>query len=137
MADIANEDLTVNFSSTAGPGDLVYSADQGIDAVKIVPVKATKAKANNKLLCLASITLTFAVATPCPFTSATYNFVSGSGSISATAQKTKADSQAVLMKDDTGACAGSWTRKASPFTAMPCACNIKIADAGQDKVGGG
>lgn len=130
MAYIANEDLTVNFSLQVNPGGLSYDGDQGIDAVKIVPVKATKAKANSKLLCINNITLTFTGgANKCPFTHASESLVSGAGSIVAGATKVKADSQAVLLEGDTGTCVGAWSHG-------PCGCNLNINAAGQAKVSG-
>jgi hypothetical protein len=135
LKEIANEDLKVGFTNSAGPPDLVYSADPGIDPIKVVPMKATKAKANGKLVCVAGIVITWSLPLPCPFSSATYNFVSGAAMVDATAEKVKADGMAVLRKDDSAqnGCIGSWTLKASPFTAMPCACSVKITDAGQTK----
>ena len=139
---IANEDLKVSFTNVPivtppSPPDLVYQGDQGIDAVKIVPIKSTKCKANNKFICITDIIMTFAVGlTQCPFTSATYNFVSGGGFIMATAIKCRADNQYVLLQDDTGNCVGGWTLKVSPWTSAPCSCTVKIADAGQTKVKG-
>jgi len=131
--EVANEDLKVNFTKTAPP-DAVYAGDQPIDAVKIVAIKATKTKANNKFVCANMITLTFTAGTPCPHTSATYNFIAGAGSIPSTAIKTKVDNLTVLRKDDSGSCAGSWSLKVSPFTVLPCSCTLKISDAGQTKV---
>lgn len=134
MPEICNEDLQVNFSQVIVPPDAVYGGDQGIDTVKIVPTKATKSQANSKLICTTAIVCTFATATPCPFSSATYNFISGAANISATATKVACDSSAVLLNGDTGSCAGQWTLKASPFTPLACSCNLSISNAGQTKV---
>jgi hypothetical protein len=136
LKEVANEDLKVGFTNSAGPPDLVYSTDPGLDAVKVIAVKAPKVKAANKAICTTSITITWTVATPCPFSSALYNFVSGAAVIMPSATKTKAGGALVLRKDDqsTAGCIGSWTLKATPFTAMPCACSCKISDAGQTKV---
>lgn len=137
MAEIANEDMMLNFANTLGPSDIVYPADVGIDLVKIVPIKATKLKVGGKFACLTVVTLTFAgPPTQCPHTSGAHNFVSGGGSIAAAATKVKSISQVVLIQDDAGVCAGTWIMKANPFTVVPCACNVKIADAGQDKAKG-
>lgn len=135
--NIANEDLEVNFQNSAGPPDIVYSGDVGIDPIKVVPVKAGKAKANDKLICVQQITLTWAgPPTQCPHTSALYDFVSGVGSISAGATKCKADNLACLLENDSGNCAGTWKLKVVPFTVVPCACITKIATAGQSKAKG-
>ena len=132
--NIANEDLQVNFVNSAGPPDIVYSGDQGIDPVKIVPTKATKAKCNSKFICTTSIVLTWTAGTPCPHTSATHTFVSGAGSITAGSTKVKCDNNFVLLKEDSGTCAGTWAPPSGPN--IPCACTIKIADAGQTNVSG-
>jgi len=130
--EVANEDLKVNFTKTAPP-DAVYAGDQPIDAVKIVAIKATKTKANNKFVCANMITLTFTAGTPCPHTSVTHTFTSGAGSINATAIKTKVDNLLVLRKDDPGTCVGSWINTQSGLS-VPCSCTLKISDAGQTKV---
>ena len=134
LLDIANEGLKVNFAKVS-PAALSYSGDQSIDAVKIVPVKSTKSKAGATFICIEKITLTFVVARPCPHTLSAHTFVSGSGSITALAQKVKTETKLVLRKDDTGTCSGTWTRN-SDGTVVPCSCNLKIADAGQTKVKG-
>ena len=137
---VANEDLEVEFSLTAGPPDLLYSTDQGIDVTKIVPIKSTKVKANSKEVCTQSITLTFAVGgNECPFSSVLYNFVGGVGTITATATKTKAENKLVLREGDTGTCVGTspalgWTLIANPFTPVTCTCDLEISDAGQTKI---
>jgi hypothetical protein len=130
--NIANEDLKVNFLNTTGQ---VYSTDQGIDSVKIVPTKSTTCKACGKFVCTTGITLTFSVAMPCPHTFPGFTFVSGAGSITPLAIKCKADGAVVLLKDDPGTCMGSWTNNSTGAPA-PCACTLKIADAGQTKVNG-
>ena len=135
LDNAANEGLKVNFSNTL-PGGMTYAGDQPIDPTKIVPVKSAKSKAVAKFLCLEKITLTFAVGTaPCPFTKAGFTFVSGSGSILSTAIKVKAEGKAILRLNDTGLCSGTWTNNSSGAT-VPCACNLKISDAGQTKVKG-
>jgi hypothetical protein len=136
LKEIANEDLKISFTNSAGPPDLVYSSDPGLDPVKVVAVKAQKVKAGGKAVCTTSITITWSLPLPCPFSSALYNFVSGAAVIMPSATKTKAGGALVLRKDDqsTAGCIGSWTLKVTPFTPMPCACNCKISDAGQTKV---
>lgn len=136
LAEVANEDLKVNFTNSAGPPDLVYSTDPGIDPVKVVATKSTTCKAGGKWICTTGLTITWSLPMPCPFSSATYNFVSGTASLIPPPTKTKADGATVLRKDDQSiaGCIGSWTLKATPFTPMACACSVKIADAGQTKV---
>lgn len=136
--EIVNEDLLVKFTLTAGPPDKIYLGDQGIDPVKIVPVKSLKNEAVGKKICTQKIDLTFTAVNVCPFTSATYTFVGGIGLINATAIKVKAESKLVLRKGDIGTCVGAiptggWTLTASPFTALACACDIEISNAGQTK----
>jgi len=139
LSEIANEDLKVSFTMTAGPlADKVYAGDQGQDPVKIITTLSAHCKAASKKDATDKITLQFTAAQPCPFTSATYTFVAGNGMINATATKTRADALLVLRKDDAGTCKGTtplggWTLTALPHTAIPCACNVKIADAGQTK----
>jgi hypothetical protein len=137
LKNVANEDLKVAFSNTAGPPDLVYTGDPGIDPVKVVPTKSTKCKALNKSICTTGITITWTLATGgCPHTSATYDFVSGAASILPSAIKTKAENGLVLRVDDQSiaGCIGGWTLKASPFTPIACACTCNISNAGQTKV---
>ncbi|MCP4539025.1 MAG: hypothetical protein GY832_17965 [Chloroflexi bacterium] len=136
LENVANEDLEVSFSNTAGPPDIAYTVDQGIDAVKIIPTKSTHCEAVGSAVCTTAITLLFAVGgTECPHTSLTHTFIAGGGSIAATAAKVKADAQFVLREGDTGTCAGTWQPPgAPPPTPIACTCNLEIADAGQTKV---
>lgn len=131
---VANEDMAVAFNNSAGPPDLIYTSDPGIDAVKVVPIKSTTCKIANKYICTTSVTITWTLATSgCPYTSATYDFVSGSAVILASSLTTKADSQFVLRETDSSllGCIGGWTLKVSPFTPIACACSAEIASAGQ------
>jgi hypothetical protein len=135
LKNVANEDLTLHFGNTAGPPDLVYTGDPGIDAVKIVPVLSTHCKALNKKVGTQKITVTWLIATGgCAFTSATHTFVAGGALITPSATKTKADGQIVLREDDSAAagCVGSWTNNSSGAT-VPCSCSAKINAAGQAK----
>lgn len=136
LKEVANEDLKVVFKNSAGPPDLVYSTDPGIDPVKVVPTKSTTCKAGGKFICTTGITITWSLPLPCPFSSVLYNFVSGAAAIIPLATKVKADGGLVLRTDDPApnGCLGGWTLKASPFTPMPCSCSCSISDAGQTKV---
>jgi hypothetical protein len=138
LKEITNEDLKIQLMKVAGPPDLLYSTDPGIDLIKVVPTKSTTCKVGGKYICTTGITITWALPTPCPFSSATYNFVSGAASVLPSATKVKADGGLVLRKDDQSlaGCIGSWTLKVTPFTPMSCACTCKISDAGQTKVKG-
>ena len=108
LLEVANEDLQVNFVIAGLPPDeIYYTGDQPIDAVKIVPTISAKSKAENKYICTTGIVLTWAgPVNQCPHTSATYTFVSGKGSISPLATKTKTETQLVLRKEDSGTCTG-------------------------------
>jgi len=134
---IANEDMKVAFSNSAGPPDLVYSGDQGIDLVKIVPTLDQKVKANGKKVATTATTITFTAATPCPHTSATHVFVAGAAVIQTSAQKVKASLVPVHRQGDSSlvGCIGSWTNISSGAT-VPCSCGVEISEAGQDKVKG-
>lgn len=99
---VATEDMLVKFTNTVGPPDIVYTGDVGIDLVKVVPTLSTKCKINSKEIGTTGITITWTAGTPCPHTSATYNFVAGSGTVSPIATKTKAQAQLVLRAGDTG-----------------------------------
>lgn len=137
LDNVANEDMLVEFTNSAGPPDIVYTGAQGIDDTKIVPTISTKCKAAGSGICTTSVTMIFAVGgAECPHTSATYDFVSGAAVILPGATKTKAENQLVLREGDASAsgCIGGWTLKASPFTPLPCACACEISSAGQTKV---
>jgi hypothetical protein len=131
LKEVSNEDMQVAFSQTSGPPDSVYTGDKGIDLVEVVPTLSPKCKANAKKVATTGVTIVW-TALGCPFTSATHTFVSGGGSVSPTATKTKANGQLVLRKGDTGTCAGGWTNDSSG-AAVPCACDVEISDAGQTK----
>lgn len=132
---VCNEDMTVSFSNNAGPPDIVYTGDVGIDPVSVVPTKSTHCKALNKYVCTQSVTITWSAALPCPHTSATHTFVSGAATIAPSTTKVKADTQLVLRVGDasTVGCIGSWTNNSTGAT-VACSCGCEISDAGQDKV---
>ena len=44
LEEIANEDMKINFSNVAGPPDLVYVGDPGIDLVEIVPTLSASSR---------------------------------------------------------------------------------------------
>lgn len=133
---IANEDMQINFQNTAGPPGITYLGDQGIDAVKIVPNKSTKAKANNKFICTSQIVLTFTAAMPCPHSAAGYQLSTGAGTIIAGSIKNKSENLFCLLDNDTGNCTGLWRLLPAGPPVIPCSCIVKINNAGQTKVKG-
>ena len=141
LENIANEDMLLEFTNppTGIPPAIPPDAtpplvNPGIDTVKIVPTLAPFSKANGKKIGTTGVTITWTLATGgCPFTSATYVFVAGGGTVVPTAVFNKASAQLVLRKGDVGTCGGGWTLIAAPFTAVTCACKVEIVDAGQDK----
>lgn len=135
MAFLCNENMLVNFSPVSVPPGAVYSGDKPLDPVKIVGVKSTKVKLSSLFMIQTSITLTFAVATPCPFSSATYTFVSGVGSIVGACLKILSLTQKPILDSDIGTCAGGWTKN-SDGTPLVCSCNLSISSAGQIKAKG-
>lgn len=138
LENVCNESMTVAFTNSAGPPDLVYGGDPGIDAVIIVATAiSTKCKAGGEGICTTGITATFAVGgKECPHTSATYNFIAGAAVIAPGATKTKAENGLVLREGDASivGCIGTWQMIANPFTVIPCTCSCEIASAGQTKV---
>lgn len=137
---VCNEDATIAFSNTAGPGDITYIGDVGPASTGVTSVISTKVKANSKGVCTTSFVFTWVMVpvppdppAPCPHSSASATFVSGAGSVIATATKTKAGGSVVMRDCDTGTCVGSWTDNASG-NPVPCACNVSISSAGQTKV---
>lgn len=135
LENICNEDMLVNFSNNAGPPDLIYTGDQSIDLVKVVPTLSTKCKALGKKVATTSVVITWTLATGgCAYTSATHSFVSGAAAIPATALKVKAEGQFVLREGDDAApagCVGSWLDPIS--IPVPCQCDTSISNAGQTK----
>ena len=131
---VANEDCKINFAHTVVPPDAIYGGDIPYNRTGITYTLSTKVKCKSKSTLANSISFAWLTTTPCPFTSATYNFVSGAGSITATSTKVKCESNAPMRLDDSGNCTGSWTLKVFPFTSLACSCTCSISDAGQDRV---
>lgn len=144
LKDIATTGMTIHFDNSSGPPDLVPATPPGKDiAVSLAGVtytEATKCIAVGNGICTNQLAFAWLidpigpppVNIPCPFTSATHTFVSGGGSIAATATKVKAETQLVMRKEDVGLCAGTWTPPSGPNIA--CACTLEITNAGQTKV---
>jgi len=136
LEDVANEDLAVKLTNSAGPPDLVYTGDVGITDPACTATVSTKCKAAGKGVCTKDLIFVWAVGgQDCPHTSATYTFVSGAATILPGATKVKAEGQLVLRKTDTAVagCIGVWNLTAPPNTPIACACSIEISDAGQTK----
>jgi hypothetical protein len=94
-------------------------------------IESSKSKAGGHKLLLQTLTWTMSGCTL-----PAYTFVSGGGSIAATASKMKAENMPPCRKGDFGMCSGMFTLTASPFTPMPCSCRFEITDAGQVKAKG-
>lgn len=63
-----------------------------------------------------------------------YNFVSGSGLINASATKCSSTGPYVMRKDDNGNCTGSFDNPSPPYDTIPCSCVFNIDNPGQDKM---
>jgi len=137
---VANTDLEITMTKVTMPPRASFIGGKHKlttpPDVSLIATTSTKVKACGAYVCTTALTLTWIVAFPCPWTctSTRYTFVSGAGSITATATKTRADGLVVLRQNDTGTCIGSWNLGVSPFTPSPCACTAKITSAGQTKV---
>lgn len=94
-----------------------------------IEIKSNKNYANNKKILITTLAW---VANGCTFSPNI--FVSGAGSIIATATKIKCETQAPLRENDQGVCNGSFTPPAGG--SIPCSCIFKIQNAGQTKVKG-
>jgi len=131
---VANEDLKVKFTNSAGPPDLLYTGDKGIDLTEVVPTLSTHCKANSKKVATTLITVVW-TSLGCPFTSVTHTFIAGAALVQTSALKTKADGFIVLREGDSSllGCIGSWTPPSTPPLSIPCACSVEISDAGQTK----
>ena len=135
---VANEDLTMELDIQTNPSDLIYTGDIDIIDPAITSTISTKDKANAKGISTTSLVAVFSLATgaPCPHSSVLYDFVTGTGTILATATKTKAENNLVMRENDASVsgCIGTWKLKATPFTVAPCACDFTLNSAGQTKV---
>ena len=132
---ICNEDLKINFDNKAGPPDLVYTGNIGLGTYVVTFQTSAVEAPPGKQTCRTSVAYTFNVASyACPHTSATYNFVAGTGTINATSTRVRIVGRYPLRRQDAGTCAGSWTLKASPYTPVACSCTTEIAVSGQSMV---
>jgi hypothetical protein len=136
MIEVATEDLMVNFVNIEPDDDNIeYAGDQPLDSVKITAIIAASCRATSAIATTA-VTLKFTKANPCPHTLAGHVLVAGGGFITATALKARAEGAPPLRLNDMGTCAGGWSLVdvEPPAVTQPCACNLKISDAGQTKV---
>lgn len=134
---IANTDCTIKFTPSTVPPvppDAVYADDIPYNRTGVTYTLSTKVKCKSKFALLTSFSFAWLPTTPCPFTSASYTFVSGAGSIVATSTKTKCESKFPMRVDDAGTCVGVWKSNTIPPVDFPCSCSCKVSDAGQTKV---
>lgn len=120
--EITNEDysITITPSGAWTPGDPTY-----------IPTLTTKSLASNKKILTTILTWTISNCTLAGFS---HN--GGAGSISPTSTKVLCESNKPLRNQDSGNCAGTFTKTTAPFNVIPCACVYQITDAGQAKVKG-
>lgn len=133
LKNVCNEDMKLKFTNSAGPPDLVYGGDPGIDLVKVVPVLSAKCRAGGSRVASQSVTITW---TPpgCAFSSASSTFIAGAAVVQSSTSVSRVEGLPVLREGDASAvgCIGSWTSP-GPVT-VPCACTVEISDAGQQAV---
>jgi len=131
LENVANEDLTISFTSTGGPPDLVYGGDQSLGSAVTATASTTCDAPSGKDIQTKSVVILWTPEGGCAFTSATHTFVSGGGTVLASATKTKADGEFVLRENDSGTCVGSWNPPSGP--AVACGCDVTLNSAGQIK----
>jgi len=141
LEHIANESLLLEFTNPPSgtppsiPPDAVYLGDQPLSTSPLTAVSATispTCEAGGGAIATTSVVMIWTAITGCAFSSATHTFISGGGTVVASATKCRADGQFVLRAGDVGTCAGSWTPPAGP-PAVVCACKVELIDAGQTK----
>ena len=138
MPNVANEDLMIEFTMTAGPPEALSAGPQEVPlSSSIVGINATKASVSGKKVVVSTITTTFVGDCPYASLATLHTFVSGAGSMSAGATKNTADTLPVFLEGDIGTCAGptGFTNN-NTGAPVPCACTLKISSAGQEKVKG-
>jgi len=121
--NIVNEDFSMTVTPLGAwiPGTPSYTV-----------TKASKAEENNKKILLNIISWSMS---GCILAGSA--FVSGAGSVSATALKCKCDSLSVMREQDSGTCNGTFQPSgAPPPPPVPCSCTFIISNAGQNKVKG-
>lgn len=89
-------------------------------------------KIQNKRVLRGSIGYTFTPASPCVI--AGHTFVGGTGSINSNSIYVKCNNIPVLLEGVTGACNGSFLNGSG--VTVPCACSLRITNAGQSVVNG-
>jgi len=134
MTYFANESAQVGLDNIAGPPDLVYSGDVVISDVRLTKTYDTNVRADGTRVATTSIVSVWTPA--CPFSSASYTFVSGAGSILAQSVSCRCSGAAPMRLNDSGTCQGVWNQTSAPYTPIACSCNFSVTDAGQDKARG-
>ena len=132
---VCNEDLLIEAGFLFGPGDKVHTGQVGITHPAVTAIVSPTCKAVGKGICTTSLTYGWVVAgKDCLFTSPTYDFVAGGGSIAATGINILADGNIVILEEDYGPCVGTWKKKVHPFNVISCSCDLFVDFAGQTKV---
>jgi hypothetical protein len=121
---IANENYTLGITNLS-PGVSVFGVPNE------TRILALKSKVDEKKILLSAIQYSFTAGSPCVLPM--HTFISGIGSIQATAIKTKCDGLPVMREGDSGSCSGSFTNNNSGLP-VSCSCTLRIANAGQTKV---
>lgn len=112
---------------------IAHDSGSGISggSFTITSVASTKVKAEGKGVYKLEIAFTFAGGSESTVVAGS---VTGGGTISATATKTKAEGQLVVREGDTGTLTGAGTNPAPPPPTLPVSGDVIISVAGQTKV---
>ena len=134
---LSSDDIKLKLTNTAGPPDLVYGGDLDLDSAGVNGNHSSFVTCDTKNITLGSniglppmtglLNLLFTPAIPCPFTSATYTFVTGIGSM-IPATHLKSEGHYCYLDGATGICAGGWTLTAPPNTPIVCNCTVELND---------
>ena len=146
---LINEDYKLEFTNTGGPPDLdsgdtnpkVAEDRDNTTEVGIISIKSTKVFSPvipEKALIQSPLIFVFTPATPCPFSSTTFDFVAsittpGSSQMISTS-KCSCEAGDCFKNSDVGVCVGSWKLKVPPNTVTPCACTVRFTAGDADKL---
>jgi len=97
----------------------------------ITNVASTKVKVNGNGVYKISISFTFSGGT---HSSGTSGSAIGSGTITATSQKTKIEGQSIVLLGDSGNLTGTYIPPSTPPPTVAFTSGVEIIDSGQDKV---